>query len=146
MSMTSELLLIGMFIAGISIYIASILMDTELDTNTCTSNPKLRKYNRGLSTMGAVLASVAATLLACKSKNSASSEPSTTVMMFIFAGISITVLVLSILLLSGVDEKCPKVKKLSVTLLSISAIVTVLTLGMMYSKLKKKSSTDQSTN
>lgn len=121
-------------LVGISLYAASIAMDNELDSSDC-ADKSLKQYNKGIATMGAVIASVCLTLLFCR-RSCPVADASPKSIMFLLGAISVTVLILSIMIFAGASgSECSSVRKVAIILMAASGSAVMFVGGIIYHSL-----------
>ncbi len=117
----------GMFVAGVALFIASVIMGQELDAN-CGS-PTLRKYNTAISTMGAVLASGSMAFLIAERNAPSSKSPHSLIWKMLITILCATIMVLAIVIRGEIQPACTKVRNISTVLMWAAGGAAIVSLG-----------------
>lgn len=128
------------FLAGIALFAVSLNMDKDLDSS-CGSTA-LRKYNRGISTIGAILTAISLSYFMCCRESMKKTSPKA---IFAILGVlSATIAVLSILLFSKADKSCKNIRKWSIILMCVSLVITLFAATILV--MSKKSTSLEATS
>lgn len=127
----TKIFMTAMFFVGILLFVASIMMATELDDDKC-GNQKVRKLNRGISTLGVILTVSSISFLICqlRCEQCQDEEQSTNIYLIATAVLSVIVLVLGVMIITDLGDTCPKAKKWATILTAMSATTAAFSTGL----------------
>lgn len=131
MVLLDNVFMMAMFVVGLLLFIASIMMGNEIDSNEC-GNQSVRRLNTGISTIGVILTTSSISFLVCKNTCACSDEEkSANMFLGLSAMLSITVLVMAVMINNQLSGPCDEAKKWATILTAISGTTAAFSIGLL---------------
>ena len=131
MVLLDNVFMMAMFVVGLLLFIASIMMSNEIDSNEC-GNQTVRRLNTGISTIGVILTTSSISFLVCKNTCAcADEEKSANMFLGLSAMLSIAVLVLAVMINNQLSGPCDEAKKWATILTAISGTTAAFSIGLL---------------